>query len=300
MTITQLRYFVEAARLQSFTKAAEQFYITQTAMTQQIRALEETVGASLFNRSTRPISLTSAGKTFLIDARAILERMEVSLEHIKEASTGMEGNLRIGYVRGYERSNLSNLLQSFHRQYPNVLLSVYRNSTDSLANSLSNQELDIIVTWDSTNLCSNPQYDSFHMTSARLVVALYPSHPLAGRKSLFRKELKDERILYMSPSDSPDSYGDAVFMNLYQKAQFKPDIIFRSSDTESILIMVAAEEGVSILPDYCTNKLTNADNLVFIPLEGEEEVEEIKVIWNNYNTNPILPRLVEHLKKENS
>ena len=283
MTTTQLRYFVTAARLQSFTKAAEQFYITQTAMTQQIRALEETVGAALFNRSTRPVSLTPAGTAFLMDARAILERMDVSLEHIKDASTGLEGTLRIGYVRGYERSNLSNLLRSFHKNYPNVLLSLFRHSTDVLATALSNQELDMIVTWDSTNLAGNPLCDSFHMASARLVVALYPSHPLAGRQTLARRELKDEKILYMSPSDAQDSFGDAIFMRLYQAADFKPNIIFRSSDTESILIMVAAEEGISILPDYCTNKLTNADNLIFIPLEGDDEIEEITVIWSKNN-----------------
>ena len=109
--------------------------------------------------------------------------------------------------------------------------------------------------------------------------------------------MKDEKILYMSPSDSQDSYGDAFFMNLYQVAEFRPNIIFRSSDTESILIMVAAEEGVSILPDYCTNKLTNADNLVFIPLEGENEIEEITVVWSRSNPNPVLPRLVQHLQK---
>lgn len=297
MTTTQLRYFVEAARLQSFTKAAEQFYITQTAMTQQIRALEQTVGAALFDRSTRPVSLTPAGMSFLLDARAILERMDVSLEHAKAASTGLEGNLRIGYVRGYERSNLSDLLRSFHRSYPNVLLSLYRNSTDALAASLSNQDLDLIVTWDSTNLAANQLYDSFCMEKARLVVAMYPSHPLAGRQYLSRKELKDERIIYMSPSDAQDSFGDAFFMNLYQLAEFKPNIVFRSSDTESILIMVAAEEGVSILPDYCTKKLTNADNLVFIPLEGEREIEEITVLWSKNNSNPALPQLIQHLKR---
>lgn len=295
MTTIQLRYFVEVARLQSFTKAAEHFYITQTAMTQQIKALEDTVGAVLFDRSTRPVSLTPAGAAFLMDARAILERMDVSLEHIKAASKGLEGNLRIGYARGYERSDLSNLLRSFHRQYPNVLLSLYRNSTDALAAGLMNQELDLIITWDSTNLAQTTGYDSFLKESAKLVVALYPSHPLAGRQTLSRRELKDERIIYMSPSDAKNSFGDSVFMNLYMQAGYRPGIVFQSSDIESILIMVAAEEGVSILPEYSTNKLTNADNLVFIPLEGEGEYEEIKVLWSKQNMNPALSKLVKHL-----
>ena len=75
MNRNQLKYFVAAAESRSFTKAAEQFYISQTAITQQIRLLEETLGCPLFDRSTRPVSLTSAGTIFLREAKGILERM---------------------------------------------------------------------------------------------------------------------------------------------------------------------------------------------------------------------------------
>ena len=77
MNRNQLRYFVSAAEHRSFTKAAEQYYISQTAVTQQIQQLEQTLGCELFDRSTRPVSLTSAGKSFLLDAKAILERMSL-------------------------------------------------------------------------------------------------------------------------------------------------------------------------------------------------------------------------------
>ena len=298
MTTTQLKYFIAAATLQSFTKAAEQFFITQTAMTQQIRALEKSVGCPLFDRTTRPITLTPAGDSFLRDAKAILERMEASIVRAREANTGLCGTIRIGYVRGYERSSLSEILRAFHNSYPNVLLSLYRNTTDALSTALVNQELDLIVTWDSTNLAAEDTVGSLILEEARLVAALYPGHSLSGRRSISRKDLKGEKLLYMSPSDSPDSYGDGVVMNLYHEAGFVPDIVFRSSDIESILIMVAAEEGISVLPDYSTRKLTNADNLVFIPMEGKAEVERITACWRRDNQNPVLQRLISHLEKE--
>ena len=75
MNQNQLKYFVAAAETRSFTKAAEQFYISQTAITQQIRQLEASLGCALFDRSTRPVTLTPAGKMFLMEAKAILERM---------------------------------------------------------------------------------------------------------------------------------------------------------------------------------------------------------------------------------
>ena len=148
MNRNQLKYFVAAAETRSFTKAAEQYYISQTAVTQQIRLLEESLGCALFDRSTRPVSLTPAGKTFLLDARAILERMSRAAERVHDASTGLTGTLRVGYVRGYERSDLSVLMRRFHQQNGNVLITFYRCSSDTLAAGLMHQKYDIIFTWD--------------------------------------------------------------------------------------------------------------------------------------------------------
>ena len=140
MNRNQLRYFVAAAESQSFTKAAEQFYISQTAITQQVHLLEEMLGCSLFDRGTRPVSLTPAGKIFLIEARAILDRMSQAADRVHDASTGLTGSLRVGYLRGYERSDLSVLMRRFHRQNSNVLISFYRCTTDALAAGLMHQE----------------------------------------------------------------------------------------------------------------------------------------------------------------
>lgn len=296
MNNNQLKYFVSAAENLSFTKAAEQYYISQTAVTQQIHLLEETLGCTLFDRGTRPISLTPAGKVFLLEAKAILERMNRAAARVHDASVGLNGTLRIGYVRGYERSDLSVLIRRFHQQYSNILITFYRCSTDALAAGLLRQEFDIIFTWDSTNLKTQENIDYVTVEKARLVVALYSGHPFAQRQCLRRTELKGENILYMSPSAADDSYGDAFFMQLYKDSGYKPNILFRSSDTESILMMVSAEEGISILPDYCTDKLYNADNLVFVPLIGEGEEEEIIAAWQVASANPALTQFCETLK----
>ena len=296
MNRNQLKYFVSAAEHRSFTRAAEQYYISQTAVTQQIRLLEESLGCALFDRSTRPVSLTSAGTAFLQDARAILERMSRAQERVHDASTGLAGSLRVGYVRGYERSDLSELMRRFHQQNANVLITFYRCSTDVLAAGLLHQEYDVIFTWDSTNLKTQEGVAFETVEKARLVVALYAGHPLAQRRRLSRQELRGESIIYMSPDAADDSYGDAFFMQLYKDAGYKPNILFRSADTESALMMVAAEEGISILPDYCTGKLYNADSLVFVPLSGAGEEEEIIAAWQSSSTNPALPRFLHLLR----
>lgn len=295
MNQNQLRYFVAAAETGSFTRAAERFYISQTAITQQIRLLEETLGCPLFDRSTRPVSLTSGGKAFLLEARAILDRMNRAVDLVHEASIGMSGTLKLGYVCGYERSDLSVWMQRFHRDNPNILISFYRATTDVLASGVLSGEYDLVFTWDSTNLKQNPEVAYRTVEQVRLVVALYSRHPLAGRRSLSRRDLMGENILYMSPSASTESYGDSFYMELYREAGFQPNILFRSSETESILMMVATEQGISILPDYATSKLYHADNLAFVPLEGKDEVEEITAVWRRDNQNPALHRYLRNI-----
>ncbi|MCR4632730.1 MAG: LysR family transcriptional regulator [Erysipelotrichaceae bacterium] len=299
MNTNQLKYFISVADTGSFSAAAEENYITQTAMTQQIKALEEDLGLKLFDRSTRPVTLTSAGASFLNDARSILKRLGDARQRAAEASTGIFGTLRIGYIKGYERSGLSDQLRTFHRMVPGVLLMCYRDTSDKLAAGLQNGEYDIIFTWDSTNLKSSEGFEAVEIEKARLYAALYASHPLSRKEYLERTDLKGESIIYMSPSELSDNYGDSQFMELYHKAGFKPQILCRSTDVESILIMVASEEGISIMPDYCVKKINNAEGLVFLPMKGAEEVEEIHAIWKKDSKDPALERFC-HLLKHSS
>lgn len=133
------------------------------------------------------------------------------------------------------------------------------------------------------------------MESVPLSVALYDTHPLAHRNSLSRRELKNEPILYMSPAGSNDSYGDNHFLELYRQAGYQPNILFRSSDTESILLMVSAQEGISIMPSYMTDTLPDAKNLVFVPLIGEGEFEQIIAVWKKDNASSALKHFIERI-----
>ena len=296
MNLNQLRYFVAVADNGSFTKAALQHYISQTAITQQIHALEEQIGAKLLDRNSRPVSLTSAGKVFLKEAREILSRMDAALVRTREASTGLEGELRLGYTKGYEHSDLPQHLRHFHLEYPNVLISCYRCDTDMLAAGLVAGDYDIIFTWDSTNLRQEENIQLQVMEHVPLRVALYASHPLARSSYLTRKDLKRENILFMSPSGTGDSFGDEFYIRLYQQAGYQPNILFRSNDLESILMMVAAEEGISIVPEYSHSWDVGTENVVFVPLSGEGETEEILMAWRKNDDNPALGHFIEKLQ----
>ena len=295
MNLNQMRYFVSVAEAGNFTKAAQNHYISQTAITQQIHVLEETIGAKLFDRNTRPVSLTPAGKVFLKEAREILGKVDAALLKTREATTGLEGELRLGFTKGYEHSDLPKYLRTFHQEYPNVLISCYRCDTDMLASGLGKGEYDVIFTWDSTNLRKEETLETRVMERVPLRVALYANHPLARKKELTRKDLKQENILFMSPSGTGDSFGDAFYIRLYLEAGYQPNIILRSNDIESILMMVAAEEGISIVPEYTHPWDVGTENIVFVPLSGENETEEILVAWRKNDQNPALWHFIREL-----
>ena len=295
MNLNQLKYFISVAEHQSFTKAANQFYISQTAITQQIQALEQSIDTPLIDRTTRPISLTPSGKTFLIEAKSILRHMDTAIMRTREASKGLMGNIRIGYTKGYEQSNLPKRLRDFHKQYPNILITCYRNDTDMLASGIVNKEYDIIFTWDSTNIRQENMLEIHNIETVPLYVAMHTRHPFARRESLTRQDLKGENILFMSPSSTGDSFGDAHYIDLYQKAGFQPNILLRTNDYESILMMVAAEEGISIIPEYCIGTLRSVNNITFRPLTGEEETEEVLAVWHKENVTPALQHFIDEL-----
>lgn len=279
MNTTQLEYFISVAELHSFTKAAQKHFVTQTAVTQQIQLLEETVHAQLIDRKCRPIRLTTAGSTFLLEAKAIVERTHLAINKVQAASTGITGTLSVGYIKGYERSDLSEKLRLFHRDYPNIFITCHRGNNDALLSGLISGEYDIVFTWNNTNILSPSDIACRTIGATSLSAVLYNGHPFSQRSSLSRKELKGERFIYLITGSSYPSAVDNYYQNLYTQAGYEPDPVFYSNDVESVLMMVAAEEGISVMPSYITEKLINADNLVFVPLVGEQEIEQIVALW---------------------
>lgn len=288
MNLNQLKYFVSVAEKQSFSRAAEENYITQTAMTQQIRLLEEQLETDLIDRSVRPIRLTPAGEVFYKEMKTILARIDFAISRTKEAAQGTIGNLTVGYTRGYERSSLSEELRHFHQQYPGIFVNCVRASSDILASGLLDGTYDIIYADDVKSLKTDPRISSRLVEQVPLVAVLYASHPLARQKCLCRQQLKGEPIIFATSNENHSASDDSRYMQLYKNAGYNPDIRRSSYDVESVLMMVAAEEGITILPDYYTRKLYNADNLLFVPMAGAEEKTEIYAFTLKENKNQAL------------
>lgn len=286
MQIRQLEYFLAVCEHLNFTKAAKQFYISQTAVSLQIQTLEEELDVRLFNRTNRRVELTPAGRTFQEDARAILRRTKDAMERARRADTVLTGQLKIGFVKGYEKTNLSDLLADFHVQYPNISLSFTRENVSELYDMLLERNLDVIF---------NLQYSmddledmEFRILKQYPLLAVMPaSHPLAHRTGIKRCELKGYPLVDIKKNES--RYGETTtILGKFTEAGFLPEVQYVSDDIETSILAVAAGLGYALLPSYITDSLITREKVIAVPIEGEETLMTVIAGWHRENQNPAL------------
>lgn len=298
MQLRQLEYFIAVSEHLNFTKAAKQFYISQTAVTLQIKALEEELGVTLFQRTNRKVELTPAGKTFLDDARAIIRRAKDAAERAKKADTGLTGHLRFGYIKGYEKTFLPDVLSEFHTTYPNISLALYRDNVAELYDGIFSGDLDLIfnILYSFDDMEDMKEMEYVLLKEYPLLAVMPVSHPLSHRTSIRREELKGYPLVDIKKNE--DKYGEVkTITNAFAKAGFLPDVQYVSDDIETSILAVAAGLGYALLPSYITDSIAIREKVTVIPLEGEERQIPVIAAWNKENTNPARERILEIIRQ---
>lgn len=293
MQIRQLEYFIAVSEQLNFTKAAKLFYISQTAMTLQIKALEEEMGVQLFVRTNRKVELTPAGKTFLEDARAIIRRTRDAMDRAKKADTVFTGNLNLGYVKGYEKTAVSDLLADFHIKYPNISMSFSRANVAELYDGIINGSLDIVmnILYSIDDMKDFKDMEYIVLNQYSLMAVLPISHPFAHRVSIARSELKEYPLVDIRKDDR---YGEmSTIRKAFENAGYQPNVQYISDDIETSLLAVAAGLGFALLPTYITDNITQKEKLISVPVEGEEKIMTIIAAWHKDNDNPALYKFLD-------
>ena len=191
MQTRQLEYFLAVAEDLSFTQAAKRFFISQAALSQQIKALEREVGVVLLDRDRHHVELTAAGREFQDAARAIVERMGDAVERARRADQASAGELRIGYVKGYERTDLSQMVRDFARANPGVAITFLRENVVDLYDALRAERIDVAINikyLGSDDLMAGIEWQV--LRTYPLVAMLPFGHPLAGHRSVTLEELR--------------------------------------------------------------------------------------------------------------
>lgn len=290
MNTKQLEYFISVAESLSFTKTAEKFYISQTAVTQQIKALEEQIQVTLFTRSKRRVELTPTGKVFLSEARTIIKNINDAIEKTQQFANGLFGTLSIGILIGYEKNKLQQYLKKFSHTYPNISMEICTNEMTELLNLVENNLMDLAFV---INPEDQPLKDFKYKTVERysLVALLPPSHPLYNDDCIDLINLQNEKFIFVK--ETGDEYGQkSMIQNRYREAGFVPNVVQRSNDLNTIESMVASNMGVSILPSFCVIDTMIENDIAIVPINEIQDRIEVVVVWNKNNTNPALEKFI--------
>lgn len=290
MNIRQLEYFISVAEHLSFTKAAEEFYISQTAVTQQIKALEDQLQVTLLTRSKRHVELTPAGKIFLDEARNIIRNINDAISKTQQFANGFFGTLNIGIMIGYEKNNLPQYLKRFSYTYPNVSLDIRMDVMTELLNSVKYNLMDIAFV---INPECQPLKEFEYKTIKKysLVALLSSDHQFHHRSSIDLIELQHEKFIFIK--ETGDEYGQkSMIQNRYREAGFVPNVVQRCNDLNTILLMVASNMGVAIVPSFCVTDTMTQNNVSIIPINDDKERIEVVAIWDKNNTNPALEKFI--------
>lgn len=294
MNLNQLEYFVSAAEHLNFTKAAKACYISQTAMTQQIKALEKTLGVQLFVRDKHHIELTTAGNVYLKEARAILKRSDEAMRLVRMASKGMEGELCVGFISGFGQRDCYEMIRGFHEAFPNIKLKFMRDTMSGLMEAFQRGECDVVFTLQ-PHQRNYGNMNRLYIRSYPIFVVMSKNNPLSLKQEIECRELKDEPFIIMQPAArSRDEMEEMLWV--YQRGGFLPRVVSLEKEPETIMLMASLEMGVALLPEYIVQSYNKNEELAIIPVmkdDGTAETLNFELIWSADNVNPSVENMLE-------
>ncbi len=281
MELRHLSYFVTVAEELHFAHAAARLEVAQPALSKQIRQLERELGVPLLERTTRSVRLTSAGAVFLEDARRALWQVERAKLRVKEAERGEAGELRIGFVTSAGYDLLPAMLREYHARFPAVELKPYHMPAGEQIKGLEERRLDVGVI--------RPPVRSESLTfevvcSEEFLLALPDGHPLAQLESVPIEALASEA--FISSSSGVRGGPNESLTQLFHEAGFQPRSVQDSPDLLTILGLVAAGIGISLVPAVAREVRTAG--LVYRELEGESPLQFTGLAWRRDEQSAVL------------
>lgn len=241
MNIRYVRYFLAVAEHQGFTRAAEALHISQPALSQQIRMLEESLDAQLFDRSGRHIHLTDAGEVFLQYARQAFQLLDEGQRAIHDVADLSRGSLRIAVTPTFTSYFVVPLVAEFHARYPHITLDIQEMPQEKMEGLLLENELDIGIAFAGGTA---PDIVSTPLLQEVLALVVADHHPLAREESLSLSQLAAEEFILLNHHFATRLQID----NCLQQAGFHPQVTIEMHSINAILDIIQRTQLVTILP----------------------------------------------------
>ncbi|HVU23433.1 MAG TPA: LysR substrate-binding domain-containing protein [Opitutus sp.] len=294
MEIRHLRYFVAVADELNFRRAAERLHLSTPTLSQQIKDLEDEVGARLFDRDTTRVRLTAPGQVFLAEARLLLAHATRAVAAARDAAQGRRGTLRIGNAGPLSHGFMPACLQAFGKKFPDVDVVLVELDLNAQATAVAEGSLEIGFALRETRDAA-PGLQQHRVVRAPLQVVLGTSHPLAASKKIALADLARARLLAIGGAkiSSHGEYLSRVFANRGVKIALPRAI----KGYEAFLAMLASGQGVSLLPKF--PRFSDLEGLTTRPLKesGDDLVFEAFAIWGPSPVAPIVENFMAVLRQ---
>lgn len=274
LSLKSLRYFIAVAEVGSISAAVQSLHISQSAVTEAIKALEHEVGAALFQRHARGMVLTHPGNQFLRHAYEILAAVRNAREALAARPDTMSGALHVGVTALVTGYFLPYLLDRYHRVFPQVEVRVHEDSRDYVEHLLLNGELDVAVIVI-TNLANAQAFETEALVRSPWSVWLPPNHPRLAQASVALADLADDALITLNV-DELEALSTAALRAAGRREPPK----LRTASVEAIRSLVATGAGVSLMPDMIYRPWSlEGDRLEARPLAEEMPRLEVGLAW---------------------
>ncbi len=281
MELRHLRYFSAVAEELHFGRAAEKLGIAQPPLSQQIRRLENELGVTLFHRTKRRVQLTDAGAAFLEEARKTLAQSEQAIRAARRAGRGEVGRLKVGFLGSATYGVLPAMLMAFRRRFPEVEIELHELKTAELVTALLERRVQV-------GFVRMPvKHAALHVRPILrepLLVALPEHHALARKPRVAFRDLASESFL-LPPRALAAAFHDQV-VNLCHRAGFTPRLGAEASQLQTILNLVAAGMGITLVPESVRN--FGSRGVVFKRLPEPAPMIEVAVAWRRDEISEVL------------
>ncbi|TDU90260.1 DNA-binding transcriptional LysR family regulator [Kribbella voronezhensis] len=286
MELRQLKSFVVVAEELNVGRAAIRLHLTQPSLSRQIAALEHDLGVELFARVKRRFVLTAAGAAFLADAQELLRRADEAVRTAQRTHRGELGTLRLRFVQSATFEALPRLLGAFRAAYPEVVLDLETMTTLRQADALRDGRIDVGLL---RLPAAEPGLSSRVVSHDPLVVALPAGHRLAKRKRIGLADLAEETFVLYTQASGPSVHETIV--GYCRAAGFVPRIVQEGADVQTIVALVAAGLGVSLL--IAPTPPIDPEAVVYRKLSDDLPPWQLSVAWSPDNHSPVLERFLQ-------
>ncbi|NWD21828.1 LysR family transcriptional regulator [Pseudomonas yamanorum] len=291
MELRHLRYFIAVAEELHFGRAAQVLGISQPPLSQQIQALEQEIGARLFERTNRRVELSEAGRLFLQEARLVLAQVDKAADVARRAQLGELGELKIGFTSSAPfNSSIPQAIFAFRQAFAAVHLNLQEMSSTEVAESLVDESIQVGL------MRPLPLPDSLSVVELMrepLVAVLNAGHPLVegSERGLHLAQLAEEPFVFF-----PRTYGSGLYaqlLSLARDAGFSPHFAQEAGEAMTIIGLVAAGLGVSVLP--ASYQRIRIDGVVYRTLLDQEAVTAVWLVQRKGQQTPMAKAFVELL-----